>query len=147
MNGMKSLMHQSHWAPGTPRFTPVHEPGSTGGWTVVPPWWTGMMPDGPGGLSGGFWHVKNHRGEPWRTGKGSPTWVNRVEPCWHRRSTGKDREGSWRCRRWPGSTGMGKNELLTPGGQRSPRSCRSPTVRIISVQRCAAFKKLLLECN
>ena len=70
-----------------------------------------------GGLSGGFWHVKNlkkHRGEPWRTGKGSPTWVNRVEPCWHRRSTGKDREGSWRCRRWPGSTGMEKTSYRRP---------------------------------
>ena len=103
--------------PGSPRSMDRGEPGSTGGWTVVPPWWTGMMPDGPGwtgGLSGGFWHVKNHRGEPWRTGKRSPTWVNRVEPCWHRRSTGKDREGSWRCRRWPGSTGMEKNELLAP---------------------------------
>ena len=120
----KLLMPQSHWAPGTPRFTPVHGPGWTGeyrGLNRSPPWWTGMMHDGPGwtgGLSGGFWHVKNNRGEPWRTGKGSPTWVNRVEPCWHRRSTGKDREGSWRCRRWPGSTGMEKNELSTPGGQR-----------------------------
>ena len=106
--------------PGSPRSMDRGEPGSTEGWTVVPPWWTGMMPDGPGltgVLSGGFWHVKNYRGEPWRTGKGSPTWVNRVEPCWHHRSTGKDREGSWRCRRWPGSTGMEKNELSTPGGQ------------------------------
>ena len=112
------LMPQSHWAPGTPRFTSVHGPGWSGEYRWLnrsAPWCTGMMPDGPGwtgGLSGGFWHVKKNRGEPWRTGKGSPTWVNRVEPCWHRRSTGKDREGSWRCRRWPGSTGMGKNELF-----------------------------------
>ena len=106
------LMPQSHWAPGTPRFTPVHGPGWTGEYRGLnrsatmmdrdDAWWTWMNRV----LSGGFWHVKNHRSEPWRTGKGSPTWVNRVEPCWHRRSTGKDREGSWRCRRWPGSTGM-----------------------------------------
>ena len=115
------------------RYSPVHGPGWTGeyrGLNRVPPWWTGMMPDGPGwtgGLSGGFWHVKN---QPWRTGKGSPTWVNLVEPCWHRMSTGKDREGSWRCRRWPGSTGLEKNELSTPGGQRFTAVLPVPHARL-----------------
>ena len=29
----------------------------------------------------GVFPVVFDRGEPWRTGKGSPTWVYRVEPC------------------------------------------------------------------
>ena len=46
-----------------------------------------------------------------------------------------------------GAPGWKKTSYRRPVDNGSPRSSRSPTVRIISVQRCAAFKKLLLECN
>ena len=109
-------------------------PGSTGGWTLVHrdvPGWCLMELDEPGVFPVVFDMSKRtvvNLGGPGRGARPGWTALNRVEPCWHRRSTGKDREGSWRCRRWPGSTGMEKNEPSTPGGQRFTDVLPAPTV-------------------
>ena len=84
--------------PGSPRSMDRGEPGSTGSWTVVPPWWTGMMPDGPGWTRGSFqWFLTCQKttvvnlGGPGRGARPGWTVLNRVDTVGPPGRTVKDR--------------------------------------------------------
>ena len=79
------VMHQSHWAPGTPRFTPVHGPGWTGEYRGLnrsaivmdrdDAWWTWMN-------RGSFRWFLTCQKPPWWTLEEREGEPDLGEPCW-----------------------------------------------------------------